>query len=55
MSTVNEIERKFLGPEAPTDLDRWPATAIEQGYLAVDGDGTEVRVRRRAGNAVLGA
>lgn len=40
-------------PEPPADLDRWPSTAIEQGYLAVDSDGTEVRVRRRAGRAVL--
>jgi adenylate cyclase len=48
-----EIERKFLVPEPPADLDRWPSTTIEQGYLAVDGDGTEVRVRRRAERAAL--
>jgi CYTH domain-containing protein len=39
--------------EPPGDLDRWPSTAIEQGYLAIAGDGTEVRVRRRSGSAVL--
>jgi CYTH domain-containing protein len=48
-----EIERKFLVPDLPQDLDRWPATRIEQGYLAIGGDGTEVRVRRRDGDAVL--
>jgi adenylate cyclase len=42
-----EIERKFLVAEPPSDLGRWPSSAIEQGYLAVADDGTEVRVRRR--------
>jgi adenylate cyclase len=50
---IVEIERKFLVPELPPDLERWPATRIEQGYLAIGGDGTEVRVRRRGGDAVL--
>jgi adenylate cyclase len=48
-----EIERKFLLPAPPEDLDRHPSTAIEQGYLAVHPDGTEVRVRRRGGAATL--
>jgi adenylate cyclase len=48
-----EIERKFLVPAPPADLRRWPSTRIEQGYLAVDADGTEVRVRRRDGKATL--
>ena len=48
-----EIERKFLVAEPPPDLDRWPATRIEQGYIAIAGDGTEVRVRRRDHDAVL--
>ena len=48
-----EIERKFLVAQPPADLDRWPSTAIEQGYIAIGGDGTEVRLRRRAGRAVL--
>jgi adenylate cyclase len=47
-----EIERKFVA-EPPADVDRWPSTAIEQGYLAIADDGTEVRVRRRAGAATL--
>src|SRR4051794_41058207 len=48
-----EIERKFVVVEPPADLDRWPSTAVEQGYVAIAGDGTEVRVRRRAGQATL--
>ena len=48
-----EIERKFLVPERPDDLDRHPSTAIEQGYLAIADDGTEVRIRRRGGSATL--
>jgi CYTH domain-containing protein len=48
-----EIERKFLVHEPPADLGRRPSTRIEQGYLAVGADGTEVRVRRRDGDATL--
>jgi adenylate cyclase len=48
-----EIERKFLVAERPSDLERWPSTAIEQGYLTLGGDGPEVRVRRRGGQAYL--
>jgi CYTH domain-containing protein len=48
-----EIERKFLVAQPPSDLERWPSTAIEQGYVAIDEDGTEVRVRRRDGRASL--
>jgi adenylate cyclase len=42
-----EVERKFLVWEVPADLDRHPASSIHQGYLAIDSDGSEVRVRRR--------
>ena len=48
-----EIERKFLVAERPSDLEGWPSTAIEQGYLTVDQEGPEVRVRRRGGQAYL--
>ncbi len=47
-----EIERKFLVPTPPGDLDRHPADDIEQGYLALDG-GVEVRLRRYRGQAHL--
>ena len=52
-SSTIEIERKFLVAEPPSDLERWPSTAIEQGYLAITGEGPEVRIRRRAGKAWL--
>jgi adenylate cyclase len=48
-----EIERKFLVAELPPGLDEAPATRIEQGYVAVDDDGTEVRIRRRGEETVL--
>ena len=48
-----EIERKFLVRELPADLDQSRSTWIEQGYIAIADDGTEVRVRRRDGAAVL--
>jgi adenylate cyclase len=48
-----EIERKFLVAEPPADLERWPSTAIEQGYLAITDDRPEVRIRRRDGEAWL--
>jgi CYTH domain-containing protein len=47
-----EIERKFVPSAAPPDLARHRSEAIQQGYLAVAGDGVEVRVRRR-GEATL--
>ena len=41
-----EIERKFLVEHIPTDLASHPCDEIEQGYLAITGEGLEVRVRR---------
>ena len=41
-----EIERSFLvAHDPPVDAER--VEHIEQGYLAIDRDGTEVRIRRR--------
>jgi CYTH domain-containing protein len=48
-----EIERKFLVPAPPPRLDRHPHGPIEQGYVAIHPDGTEVRIRRREDTAVL--
>ncbi len=48
-----EIERKFLVPELPPGLERSQSTRIDQGYLAIADDGTEVRVRRRNGETLL--
>ena len=48
-----EIERKFSRSGAAAGLERSPATRIQQGYIAIASDGTEVRVRRRDGRCVL--
>lgn len=42
-----EIERKFL-VDGPIEFDG-PGRVMEQGYIALDPDGTEVRIRREAG------
>ena len=41
-----EIERKFLVPQVPKNLDRYPHAVYLQGYIALGDDGTEVRLRR---------
>ena len=48
-----EIERKFVVREPPAELSGIPSERIQQGYLAVDRDGIEVRVRRRDGRSTL--
>jgi adenylate cyclase len=48
-----EIERKYLVEALPPDFSQHQADAIEQGYLAIGDDGVEVRLRRRAGRALL--
>lgn len=48
-----EIERKWLVDDLPDDLSEYPSRQIDQGYLAIDPDGTEVRVRRADGDAVM--
>jgi adenylate cyclase len=48
-----EIERKFLIRGLPRGLERSRSTRIVQGYIAIGDDGTEVRIRRRDGAAVL--
>ena len=47
-----EIERKFL-VERPPELGAASAERIEQGYLAAEEDGGEVRVRRKGDDTVL--
>lgn len=44
---ATEIERKFL-VDGPLEFDG-PGRVMQQGYLALDPDGTEVRIRREAG------
>ena len=48
-----EIERKFLLSGFPL-RDESPGRVIEQGYLAIAADGTEVRLRRSAGRCQVG-
>jgi CYTH domain-containing protein len=49
---VAEIERSFVVTgEVPSGADR--VERIEQGYIAIDRDGTEVRIRRRGGTLTL--
>ncbi len=43
---MREIERKFLVPETPSDLQRYPSYMIAQAYLAKDPAGTQVRLRK---------
>jgi CYTH domain-containing protein len=48
-----EIERKFVIPALPPQLDEYPSSKIEQGYVSIDPAGTEVRIRRRADETSL--
>ena len=48
-----EIERKFLIPVAPADLQAHPSAVIDQGYLASTPEGVEVRVRRKGERCFL--
>lgn len=46
MSGAQEIERKFLvDGELPVDLDDYPSEPVSQGYISIDPNGTEVRLR----------
>ncbi len=42
-----EVERKFLLAEPPVGLSDHPSKRLEQGYLAIDPAGSEVRIRRK--------
>ena len=48
-----EIERKWLVQDPPAAALAVEGDEIAQGYLAIAQDGTEVRVRRRAGRCFL--
>lgn len=48
-----EIERKWLIDEPPAEALAAPGDQIDQGYLAVTEDGTEVRLRRRGERCYL--
>lgn len=42
-----EIERKFYIPQAPGFLVELKSSLIRQGYLAIEPEGSEVRVRQK--------
>lgn len=46
---AKEIERKFLVKRLPFDSETHPSIPIEQGYLALEPEGQEVRLRRKGG------
>jgi CYTH domain-containing protein len=48
-----EVERKWLVRELPPGFDDLPAREIRQGYLALEPDGPEVRVRDDGGKLGL--
>lgn len=50
-----ELERKWLVQDAPLDVMSAPAEPIQQGYLAIGSDGSEVRLRRRGAGCTLTA
>ena len=45
-----EIERKYLVPTLPADLERYPCLLIEQGYLCTE---PVVRIRRQDDSYIL--
>jgi len=55
VSAGEEIERKFLvDGDVPFDLSGHRCESISQGYISVDPDGTEVRLRAKGGKRTLG-
>lgn len=48
-----ERERRFLVTELPPGVDRAGAHAVEQGYVAIEPGGAEVRVRSAKGRKLL--
>jgi CYTH domain-containing protein len=48
-----EVERKYLLRERPDGLDARESGRLEQGYLALDPAGAEVRVRRKGDRHTL--
>ncbi len=48
-----EVERKFLVRNLPPNLDSYEHQTIRQGYLAIGVDGSEARIRDRAGDFTM--
>ena len=47
-SVRHEIERKFLVAKLPGDFESTASKKLEQGYVSIEPDGTEVRLRSTA-------
>jgi adenylate cyclase len=48
-----EIERKYLVDVLPDNIQQYPHEKIVQGYILIDSDGMEVRIRHRANKYYL--
>jgi CYTH domain-containing protein len=48
-----EIERKWVPAQPPPGLESHESKRVEQGYVALDAAGAEVRVRRSGGTHTL--
>ena len=48
-----EIERKFLVNSLPENLETFPHKPIKQGYMVIGTDGSEARLRDKAGSYTL--
>jgi len=48
-----EIERKFLLKQLPPHLNELPNSLIEQGYLAIESQGSQVRLRKKGDTRFL--
>ncbi len=53
MPEHREIERKFLVREMPARFQDFPQAEIEQGYLAIEPDHVQVRMRKAGDNLSL--
>jgi CYTH domain-containing protein len=51
--SASEIERQFTVEKLPEGLDEIEPVTVLQGYLAIEEDGTEVRIRRMGGRLFL--
>lgn len=51
--TLIEIERKFLLTELPDNLAEFTHEEIRQGYMVIGSDGSEARLRDKAGSYTL--
>jgi CYTH domain-containing protein len=55
VSSGREIERKFLlEGDVPLELGDHACERITQGYISIDSNGTEVRLRAKGGRRTLG-